>query len=192
MRWGCCKMEMRFFVGVLVFMAGIIWLISLTGNQNLSLIQIADNGFYEYELFNDINNSSTTINLPFVFDQSYLDKYYEISNGEMIYLNHINVYCEEFKNNATSEYIESITINNNLYVPENLSYEYSLVLVPDSLNSKSQNLTIEKSSGLFIDKITISYKGADYNNNEDYDSLNLFITILLIFSGIILIISGIA
>lgn len=170
------------FLGIILIIFGAIIIFNNSGGM---IFKIIDNEYYERTLFTNINDVSTLVNRSFEFDKDYINSIYKIDNGEKIYLNYINIYCTEFKDNSSIENITSITLNDNLYVPQNKTYQYSMVIIEDSLSSDSNNnILIQKSSDLVIDKITISYIGANYDNKETYDTISLVFSILVLFCGL--------
>jgi len=171
----------RMFLGLGIVILGLIVLLN-----PIQMILLLDNKEQKITLFENLNSTNTTLNLDFNFSKDYISKIYEISEGEKIYKNYLNIYCEEFKDNSATEEITSIQLNDNFYLPTNKSYETSLVLVESTLNDEIQHLEIKKSSGLTINKIELEYIGADYRKKEIYDNFAFIISILLIFFGIIL------
>jgi len=171
----------RMFLGLGVVILGLIILLN-----PIQMILLFDNKEQKLTLFENLNSANTTLNLDFNFSKDYISEFYEISEGEKIYKNYLNIYCEEFKDNSTTENLISIQLNDNFYLPTNKSYEISLIILESSLNEESQNLKIEKSSNLTINKIELEYIGADYSYKDVYDHLAFTISILLIFFGILL------
>jgi len=169
------------FLGLGVVILGLIILLN-----PIQMILLFDNKEQKLTLFENLNSANTTLNLDFNFSKDYISEFYEISEGEKIYKNYLNIYCEEFKDNSTTENLISIQLNDNFYLPTNKSYEISLIILESSLNEESQNLKIEKSSNLTINKIELEYIGADYSYKDVYDHLAFTISILLIFFGILL------
>lgn len=175
------------FLGLIITLIGVILLLN-----PLSTVKLLSTSHQNIELFSNLTNETTTLNLQFEFDPDYITKYSTISNGEKLYHTYLNVFCNEFKDNSTNESLTSLTLNNNFYLPTNKSYETSLVITEETLNpySNIQHLTIEKSANLTIDKVTLEYIGLNYNNKETYNLLSTTIAIIIIFSGILLVAIG--
>ncbi len=171
----------RMFLGLGIVILGIVLFLNST-----QIIFLFDNKEQKITLFENLNSANTTLNLNFNFSKDYISKIYEISEGEKIYKNYLNIYCEEFKYNSTTENLTSIQLNDNLYIPTNKSYETSLVLVESTLNDEIQHLEIKKSSNLTIDKIELEYIGADYGKKEIYDQVVFIASFLIIMFGVLL------
>jgi len=171
----------RMFLGLGIVILGIALFLNST-----QIIFLFDDKEQKITLFENLNSANTTLNLDFNFSKDYISKIYEISEGEKIYKNYLNIYCEEFKDNSTTENLTSIQLNDNFYIPENKSYETSLVIVESTLNDEIQHLEIKKSSGLTIDKIELEYIGADYRKKEIYDQVVFIASFLIIMFGVLL------
>lgn len=175
----------KMFLGIGIVIIGLILLLNST-----QIIFLLDNKEQKMTLFEDLNSTNTTLNLNFNFSRDYISKYYEVLDDGKIYKNYLNIYCEEFKDNSTTKNLTSIQFNDNFYLPTNKSYEISLVITKGALNQELQNLIIEKSSNLTINKIELEYFGADYGKKEIYETSVFLISMLIIFFGIMLSLYG--
>ena len=146
-----------------------------------------DNSHYNYPIsFND--NGSSILNISFDFNKNVISKEYEISNGEKIYLNYVNVYITEFLDNSSVSEIPLFTINKNSFQPINRSYEYSLEIESETLNQSTQYMTIAKTDTMTIDSIELSYYGANYQYYNLYNNFLIVIIIILGFLGLLLLV----
>ena len=175
------------FFGLIIIIIGVI--LSL---NPLSTIRLFSTSYQSIDLFSNINNTTTNLNLSFDFNPSYISDYYTISNGEKLQHTYINIFCNQLKDDTTSEELTYLKLNDNLYIPANKSYETSLAIVEGILNSNSdlQHLQIMKSADLTINKITLEYYGINYINKDIYDKLSITITFIIIFAGILLLATG--
>lgn len=172
----------KMFLGLGIVILGVLLLINST-----QILFLLDNKQHSILLFENTTNSS----FNFDFNKDYISQIYEISEGERIYKNYLNLYIEEFKNNITAENLTTIQLNNDLYIPENKSYHISCMLIEDTLKDFKQEIKLTKSAGLTIDKITLEYKGADYSKKEMYEQSIFLICLLIIFFGILLGLYGV-
>ena len=171
----------RMFLGLGILIFGIIFFLNST--QAIFLI---DNKEQSITLFENINTTNTTVNLQFNFTKDYISKIYVISDGGKIYKNYLNFFINDFRDNTTTKNITYFQLNDYLYSTENKSYETSLIIVEETLNKEFQNIEIEKSTDLVIDKITLEYRGATYDYKNEYDIIIFLLSLLIIFFGIIL------
>jgi len=171
----------RIFLGLAIVILGMVFFLNST--QILFLI---DNKEQTLVLFEDINTTNTTVNLEFNFSSDYISKIYKISEGDKLYQNYLNVFIDEFKDNTTNETLSYVQLNSNLYIPVNKSYQISCMIIEDTLDEDYQTIEIEKSDDLVIDKITLEYRGADYEKREQYNTSVFLLSLLIIFFGILL------
>lgn len=135
-----------------------------------------------YEIATDINDT-----ISFNFNKNYIKDYYVIDSTEKEYLNYINIYSEQLALSNTTENITFMKVNDNIYYPENLSYQYALVIEEDTLNVENQTIEFEKTDNLTIDKISINYVGIDYYEAETYNMIAYALMILLFIFSLLLI-----
>jgi hypothetical protein len=125
--------------------------------------------------------------INFTFDRSLIHQNYVVSNGIKVYQNYINIYSDEFLNNATLQSVSLIKLNSNSYHPINKTYEYSLQIEDEGLNPNYQLINITKTSGLNFNKMEISYYGANYANKTLYDSIYIVLLIIVLLIGVLIL-----
>lgn len=162
----------------------IVSILLFTGSNQV-LYYLTDNPLAtrSYIISNGITNG-TDVNISFEFDRNLIWSNYDISNGERLYTSYINFYIDEFLDNTSIESIPFVTINNQKFQPVNMSYEYSFQIEDDTLMDLSQNIEIEKSDTLNINKIELTYRGIDVENYEFYQGAIYIITIIMFFTSI--------
>lgn len=169
----------RLFLGVLVMILGIISFFGFATNTMFWF----DNSAHEYTLYNASSNISS---LNFDFDRTFINRYYDISDGKKVYLNYVNIYIDEFLDNTSIESIPTFMLNSNAFQPVNRTYEYSLQLEDEVLNRLNQQLLINQSGALTINKISISYIGINYSYYEYYITIIQILGIILFMIGILI------
>lgn len=172
----------RVWIGLIFIVIGIALLIG--GNQ--SLIYFLDNSqtIRDIPLASNVGYGESLYNLTFNFTKNSVYSNYDISNGKRLYTSYLNVYSTELLDNSSIENIMSIQLNNNVYVPSVKKYEYSLTIDDGTLNEDIQRLSINKTSNLTIDKITLNYRGIDYQNMDYLTFASFIITAMVFFIGI--------
>lgn len=99
----------------------------------------------------------------------------------------INLYIDEFKNNETVEKIENFQINKCYYAVDELSYQMSFYFDKNCLEDLNQEIKINKTSSLTINKIEIEYIGFDRKTFNIGDILG-WILLVLCFTGTLIMI----
>lgn len=145
-----------------------------------SVLSIVSNNNNNYLIVNNLENES----INFTFNREFITDYY---NSEDYYLCLLNLYIDEFKNNETIENIESVQWGNCYYNVNDLSYTMSFILDENCLyDGDEQQILINKTGGLMINRVEIEYYGVDYKYKF---LLNLIIMmgLLIIFAAILFI-----
>ena len=173
--------ELRLMIGLMVVCFAIILFLN-----PIVFIHLIDNKEHTLIISEGIESGNATETLNFTFNKEYISNFYKINGGETIYLNYINVFIDDFKIAEPDDIIEYYILNNNMYVPQNESYQTSLMLIEGTLNSKNQQLVIYKDSDLAISKITMDYIGADYMNYNNYNTLIILMCLIIFMGGFIL------
>ena len=177
----------RLFIGLILVCLGMVLFFN-----PIQTIFLVDNAEHTYLINSEVGGSgNSTITINFDFDREYISGIYQISDGEKIYQNYVNVYIDEYIENASESNISYYQLNNHVYVPENKSYQNSLMIIDGTLNEMSQVLTIHKDSALEIGKVTMDYIGADFENEDNFNNLAMGMTVLIIFTGLFLCLSGV-
>ena len=99
--------------------------------------------------------NNTNLSYSFDFDKIDITKCY-VNNFNECY---INLYIDEFKNNETLENIYYFELNDCYYKTNELTYEMSFIFDKTCINQQQQNIYINKTNNLFINKIEIEYIG---------------------------------
>ena len=150
-------------------------------------ILLIDDSHYLYPIaFNDSNN--TLVNISFDFNRNSISREYEISNGEKVYLNYVNIYIDDFSDNTSLNTLPTFMLNKNIYTPITRMYEYSLQLESETLNDSTQYLTIIKPANYTISNIEVSYYGSNYQYYTLYEDILWIIIIIMTLSGLAILV----